>query len=128
MSILTTGSFASPDTPLFVSSGSPASFSSVSTGTLFVSSINNAAYPPTVPITTPSYVIGNYSSFTAYTFDGTVPVTGCLSTSKILATYISPNAGVANNIQIIRPGTNSFYIKFAEQIPPNVNLNYGVFY
>lgn len=87
------------------------------------STINGSAYPPS----SGGAITGNYSSFVDYTFDATIPVTGCLSTSIVLATYISSNAGVANNIQRITPGTDSFYIKFAEQFPPGANLNYAIF-
>lgn len=122
MSALPMGSFASPSNALFAVNGGPANFANVSTPTLFVSSINNAAYPPS---SGPTIVYGK-STF-AQGFGSTISVLGATSTSTAIITPCITNGGEPNILLRATTGTNSLDVAFQAQVPGGTIINYAVF-
>jgi hypothetical protein len=122
MSVLPTGSYASPENPLFITNGGPANFSYVSTPSLFVSTINNAAYPPA---SGPTIVYGK-STF-AQGFGSTISVLGATSTSTAIITPCITNGGEPNILLRATTGTNSLDVAFQAQVPGGTIINYAVF-
>jgi hypothetical protein len=116
------GTNATSGNPLFISNGSPANFSSVSTPSLFVSTINNAAYPPA---SGPTVVTGRVTFEQG--FGGTINVPGCLSTSVAIITPCITNGGNPNVLMRATAGTNSVDVAFTSQNPGGTIINYAVF-
>ena len=122
MSALPTGSYASPENPFFATNGGPANFSYVSTPSLFVSTINNAAYPPA---SGPTIVRGRVTFEQG--FGGTITVPGCLSTSVAIITPCITNGGNPNVLMRATAGTNAVDVAFTNQNPGGTIINYAVF-
>jgi hypothetical protein len=122
MSALPTGSFASPDSSLFIANGGPANFSYVSTPSLFVSTINNSSYPPA---SGPNVVYGKLTI--AQGFGSTISVLGCLSSSTAIVTPCITNGGEPNVLLRATAGTNAVDVAFQAQVPGGTVLNYAVF-
>lgn len=95
---------------------------SVSTPSLYISSINNAAYPPAAG---PSIVTGK-ATF-AQGFGGNITVPGALSTSVAIITPCITNGGEPNILLRANSGTNNLEVAFQNQVPGGTIINYAVF-
>jgi hypothetical protein len=94
----------------------------ISTPSLFISSINNASYPPAAG---PTIVTGKLTI--AQGFGSTINVPGCLSTSVPIITPCITNGGDPNVLLRATAGTNSVDVAFASQVPGGTIINYAVF-
>jgi hypothetical protein len=130
MSVYPNQTNVSPGSALFIptSGGSIANFTSVnaltsiSTPSLFISSINNGVYPPAGGQT---IVTGKLTIDQG--FGATISVPGCLSTSVPLITPCITNGGDPNVLLRCTAGTNQVEVAWTNQVPGGTIINYAVF-
>jgi len=130
MSVYPNQTNATPGSTLFIptSGGGVANFTSVnaltsmSTPSLYISSINNAAYPPAGGQT----IVTGKATF-AQGFGGNITVPGALSTSVAIITPCITNGGEPNILLRATAGTNQVDVAFQAQVPGGTIINYAVF-
>lgn len=130
MSVYPNQTNVSPGSALFIptSGGGVANFTSVnaltsmSTPSLYISSINNGVYPPAGGQT---IVTGKLTI--AQGFGSTINVPGCLSTSVPIITPCITNGGEPNILLRATAGTNQVDVAFQAQVPGGTIINYAVF-